>query len=382
MRWGLQAILAFMALQAFGFVALYGHNFPWADEWEFIPALTRHEPVLPWLWTQHNEHRLPLPRLIYWCLYQTTGDFRSGMVLQVALLTLLAGRLMHVAARWRGRRSWADAFFPVLLLHPGHAENFLMGYQLCFVLVTVLSCELFLQIDKPLRALGLTAMLVLCGGAGLVYVPFVVLWNLFRPGIGVRSFLGLILFAYILLYFQDYTRPAHHPPPSKPLRAMLITGQVLAMSVGYAAANVWPVVALGVLALGIVTIVQTVKERAWGRLIVILAGGSTAIAIGIGRSGFDSDTMGLWSRYGLLSAPLLVFAFLTLQRLQTVLAIIVIGFLPFNLATGIGWGQSLDEHLSAFERDSHRDPAEVVPKYLAGSGQEERAMVGLPMLKK
>src|SRR5688572_15035986 len=73
-----------MTLAALGYVLAFGHNIPWGDEWEFVPALTGREPAgLPWLWAQHNEHRLPLPRAIYLGLFRLTGDFRAGMVLQV-----------------------------------------------------------------------------------------------------------------------------------------------------------------------------------------------------------------------------------------------------------------------------------------------------------
>ena len=58
------------------------------------------------------------------------------MVLQVAH-ALRRSRLwlMRLAAQLRGRPHWADVFFPVSLLHLGHWENFLMGYQICFVAV-------------------------------------------------------------------------------------------------------------------------------------------------------------------------------------------------------------------------------------------------------
>ena len=47
------------------------------------------EPVLPWLWAQHNEHRLPLPRAVFLTMFRVTHDFRTGMNLQVAMLSAL-----------------------------------------------------------------------------------------------------------------------------------------------------------------------------------------------------------------------------------------------------------------------------------------------------
>src|SRR5262245_50203069 len=120
---GLTAVWAAATLLAVGFALRFGHDAPWADEWEFVPALVGDEPGVPWLWTQHNEHRLPLPRLLYLGLFHLTLDFRTGMLLQVAVLSGLAWGVMRLTETIRSRPAWADAFFPLILLHPGHAEN-------------------------------------------------------------------------------------------------------------------------------------------------------------------------------------------------------------------------------------------------------------------
>src|SRR5215212_10152049 len=108
----LLAAWAALTVAALGFLYSFGVNVPYADEWEFVPALTGHEPVGPWVWKQHNEHRLPLPRLIDLVLFRVTHDFRAGMVLQVGMLSALAFGLMRFAEKLRGRPHWADVFFP------------------------------------------------------------------------------------------------------------------------------------------------------------------------------------------------------------------------------------------------------------------------------
>src|SRR4051794_7533696 len=77
----LLAVWAAFTAGAVAFVATLGTNAPYADEWEFVPALVGEEPALPWLWQQHNEHRLPLPRAIFLALFTITHDFRAGMLL-------------------------------------------------------------------------------------------------------------------------------------------------------------------------------------------------------------------------------------------------------------------------------------------------------------
>src|SRR5262245_31847805 len=116
----LLGVWAILTLANLCFVLGFGHNVPRVDEWEFIPVLTGHEPPGPWLWAQHNEHRLPLPRLIYLALFWLTGDFRSGMIASVLLLSGLSLGLMRYVARVRGWPAWTDLFVPVGLLNGGH----------------------------------------------------------------------------------------------------------------------------------------------------------------------------------------------------------------------------------------------------------------------
>ena len=40
-------------------------DLPYWDDWEMVPVITGHEPVtLKWAWAQHNEHHMPVPKLI------------------------------------------------------------------------------------------------------------------------------------------------------------------------------------------------------------------------------------------------------------------------------------------------------------------------------
>src|SRR4029077_1188220 len=57
---------ALMFLAAMAFVATYGRNAPFWDDWEIlVPALAGKQPITAtWLWETYHEHRLPLPKLI------------------------------------------------------------------------------------------------------------------------------------------------------------------------------------------------------------------------------------------------------------------------------------------------------------------------------
>ena len=72
--------------------ARYGRNVPIWDDWDLVPTATGHQPVTAqWLWSQHNEHRVPIPRLLLLAMLRLSGiDFRAGMYFNVAGTAALA----------------------------------------------------------------------------------------------------------------------------------------------------------------------------------------------------------------------------------------------------------------------------------------------------
>ena len=217
--------------------------------------MTGHEPdMLGWLWSQNNEHRLPLPRLIYWILLEITGDFRSGMVLNVVLLSLLAIAMAGAARAMRGgRSSYADVIFPIVLLHLGNWANLMWGWQLQFVCSTALAGLLLaVVVAKPgpvepragLVAAACLVLLPLSGANGLIVAAPMALWlaahgvvHFRNPGDGTSRRLGIALLVaaglsltLIGVYFIGYA-----PQPGSPARPNL--GQFIstaAMFVAYA----------------------------------------------------------------------------------------------------------------------------------------------------
>src|SRR3954453_18745037 len=125
--WGVWAVMLAAALV---FIALYGSNVPSGDDWDMVPTLTHHQPVTwEWLWSQHNEHRVPLPRLLFLGLNRlTVVDMRVTMHFDVLLMAALAAAMIAVATRLRGRSSATDAFFPLAILNCGQAANLLWGW--------------------------------------------------------------------------------------------------------------------------------------------------------------------------------------------------------------------------------------------------------------
>jgi hypothetical protein len=416
----LTLVWAIMTVAALVFVATFGANAPYTDEWDFVPALLGKEPLSTWLWSQHNEHRLPLSRAIYYVLFQVTHDFRTGMFLQVAMLSALAFGLMRVAARLRGRPEWVDLFFPVSLLHLAHWENFLMGYQICFALFCCLVTCLGVVAMKANRESafrsGLLAgillqLIVLTGGFGLAVFPPVSLWLVYlalivwRSGSRLRAVLILALavlpLAYMAFYFDGYQRPGHHEAPSRnPIAIGIVAAEVLAMAIGYGAVHVWWLVAIVELVIGVCTLLWLIGQsrEAFHRpastgLIAVAAGVcGLAVAIGIGRGSMGTEMdMGLWPRYSLLVWPILGIMFLVWVKagrkwVPIFMCVASAVFFTPNLFFGLGEGLANRMHYNQIENDLQAGLSveQIVQKDFPKSRNEsqmDRAIRHIPLLR-
>lgn len=184
-------IWAVSVAMAAGLIALYGQNVPFADEWEAIPQLTAHRPAdLSWFVQRHNEHRIPIPRLIFYGLFRLTDDLRTAMYFNVAVLGAMALALIFVAKRVRGYlRPW-DAVFPLLLLSQGNWENIIWGWQVQYSMSVSLSLmfliSLVLQRERPTFAGTLAAgialtLMPICGANGSLCALVLAAW-LFAAG--------------------------------------------------------------------------------------------------------------------------------------------------------------------------------------------------------
>src|SRR5438552_8104011 len=89
--WFVALLTVVMALAMLVFVYQYAHSVPFFGDWFFIPALTGHVPItLQWLWSQHNDHRMPITKLLLLGLYRISGgDLRAGMYFSAAALIVM-----------------------------------------------------------------------------------------------------------------------------------------------------------------------------------------------------------------------------------------------------------------------------------------------------
>jgi hypothetical protein len=388
MLWIVWSVWALMLSAGIIFVWRFGSNVPYWDEWNLAAVLAGEQPVtIDWLWSPHNGHRIPVPRLVLLALLNITGhDFRAGMYFNVLVLGALAAAMMLMARWQRGRTSWTDAFFPLVLLQWGHFENLLWTWQLSQVLPVILASILLLIVVRHGAQLSLSVavlagicltLLPLCGLPGLVYVPPMSVWLIWcgithwwsaLPGQRWKSFViwGLTLMALLLtaLYFVNYHGqgpPLNRLSVSKSIETAM---QFVAGSFGPAAERTWPVSGACVLAFAASTSGLLLYllwrggtmegGRALGLLLFLAGLVALAGSIGLGRPGY-----GFTSRYSLQVVPglcLAYFAWAIYSRraarlIQAILLIAIVLSLPTGVQEGLRYGRVIHGRLEAFRRD-------------------------------
>jgi hypothetical protein len=391
--WGVWAVMLLVVLACIG---LYGRNVPLAEDWLLVPPLTGHEPdMTTWLWAQNNEHRIPLPKLILLLLLKVTGgDFRVGMVLNTSMLATLALAMMGVARRLRGgTTSYADAFFPIALLHLGNWDNLIWSWQLQFVVSMTLTCVLLLVIVQQQALLTARAAIIagiclillpLCGANGLMFVSALALWfgysgclqwRLAEPTKARRSaglfLLGSVATAILLTgtYFIGYAHPSWYPPSPSIVETLKTSAKFLALSFGPAAGKSWPLSILavtGVLLLSVAVLVAGTlraqgaeRRRALGLLLFLSGIAVLALGVGWGRAA-QVPTVGMPSRYVLLAVPTLCVVYFIWELygqpfwrnlVQMSLFIGMCILLPLNTQAGFQWRDWYRQGMDDFERD-------------------------------
>jgi hypothetical protein len=385
-----------MLAGALGLVTEYGSNVPSWDDWDMVPFVTGHHPItMKWLWSQHNEHRVLLPRLLFLGLMRlVTMDFRIGMYANVLGTGVLALALIFSARRLRGRSSFLDAFFPLLLLNWGQAANILWCWQLQFyasmllagAILALISCALTPPKLLPSAAVGTCVLLLpLCGANGVSLVPALALWLEYgavlhwRTGtrLGKRNAIILSVFAllgvlFVGLYFLGYHKVPYHPSTYRPLSVCRTAVQFITMGFGPGVVGLgfdrrlpmplWEIVCAAVAVLFVLTgwrLVRTWRTqpnecaRAAGIVLYLAAMLSLALGIGLGRNGFET-------RYVTLSVPALcavylawsIYGSLHMQRVVRAALFVTSAIVLFpNIGWGLLYARDLRSHLAAFEKD-------------------------------
>jgi hypothetical protein len=388
------------------YVMWFGHNIPIYDDFTLVPYLAGDKsPTAAWLWEPHNEHHIPLPKLVLVSLLGAGGgDFRTGMFFNVLGLGALAFAMIYAARRLRGRTSLADAFFPLILLHGGHTPNYLFCFTAHFVLVTVFAGGLLLVVVLRGAALSAGAALLLfcclvalalCGLQGLVFVPASALWLCYsgvvtwRAGDPARkrhgllmALLGLAACFLVALPLIDYGRPHGHPPSNSLWDSVRTAVQFLSMCFGNTAWRFWQSGGLLMVALAVISSVALVRVwrkqpreglRALGILAFLAGAMGLAVGVGWGRAG-GGYLAGLQMRFVTLTAPMLCCLYFAWELYSPpaitpwpragLLALSVVIFV-LNVPGALTYGSNYDHRMAALERDLHEGvpPYRIVNRY-------------------
>lgn len=229
-------LIALPVLWGWGLVWLFGVNQVYLDEWRMVEELKvfRESGVsLAALFSQHNEHRIFLPRIILMATGMASG-YNTKIHMYIGQLWVLVAYLCHVRfVRHLARGRPGNGLTASLLLLVGFScyntmqyENFLWGFQIGFLMVLALAVLAFQQLDRAVREGGAVplAFAVLAGiGASLsaahgllVWPVFGIQWALARLSpekISGRISIPMLVAGGVscAAYLIGYQKPAHHP---------------------------------------------------------------------------------------------------------------------------------------------------------------------------
>lgn len=393
----------------------YGNDFPFMDDFVYLPAIQA-TPSCQFLWGQHNEHRILLPKLGYlgllWC---SGGNFKSVQYFNAICLCVLSLGLIVTAAAARGRVRITDAFFPAALLGSNHIVNLLWSFQIAFILPTALACALLMIIAHsrgPVKAsmvllAGITIlMLPLCGASGLLLTPGFTLWLLLCAWRSWRDqearriwpcalaiVFSLANVGMILFYLWGYHQPSHdwllylegHRQPASRWGVAAVGAlaraaiEVAATGTGLVGQAAWPIsgfVTVGVLLLGLAVSLGrawTCSDRLRPQGVALFCLSFCCLALGIawGRVDWPASAC-LEPRYATLMVPMFLGIYLALvlcedkqpaRLAQLVLLGLALAALPLNVREGIGYARSFASRFSDLRHDvANGTPSAVLAK--------------------
>ena len=211
-----------------GWINRYGVNVPFGDEWALVPLFEKwRDGQLTFrdLYQQHNEHRIVVPKLIYFAFAQLTGwNLRTEMFFSVALCAGTSAGIFALLQRTLGGTPrqllllWAAA--NLLIFSPAQAQNWVWGFQLqmflptlCFVITLVILVSELRWWPKFAASVFLITVATFSFGSALLLWPIVGLFLALRGEGKWRVAAWLVAGAAVLgLYFVDYYRVARPQP--------------------------------------------------------------------------------------------------------------------------------------------------------------------------
>ncbi|MBO5353628.1 MAG: hypothetical protein J6A77_10060 [Lachnospiraceae bacterium] len=129
-------------------VMRYGVNVLWWDEWEMVSYLS--EGVsLKFLATPHNEHMMLFPKiLIVLSNWLFSWNSKAQMIVSVVLITIAYSMIVKYISSILEKGKIVSAICGFIILSPVQYFNFLMGFQIAFTCVTLMTVLAFYGLHK------------------------------------------------------------------------------------------------------------------------------------------------------------------------------------------------------------------------------------------
>ena len=348
------------------FTVYFQRNIPVGDAWEFTEVICGQQPcTLNWLWHQHNEHHMPVQKLIAYGLAKLTG-WNTIWESMFTFLLIAAGGLLFIkrfvldSATDKKTRALSLLCFALLLFNPAQINNLTWGFQIAWGLIfffCMLLAVCLSRFENDLKSfIGIAMILVVLTGTsmhGLAGHVYILGWAVAcmierRRFLLYPFFLGLVAAVLLVLYFWDFYFIGAHPPITYAFSHILQTcGYILAF-IGnpFACGNLIVGIVHGLIfvCLAVYAFTRAVKTKSFFRdglrfyreNPLIFTGAIIMLMITAGRVGFG-ETQALSSRYAtcaiLLDAALLLYI-LTSMSEKKILPTFFIGLLSVGLATG------------------------------------------------
>lgn len=325
--------------------------FPFMDEYALTDAIAAEElPPWSWFWRQHNEHRIPLPKLALVTIGKWTDA--NGQIATLVSVLLAAGSatmMLLMIRKLRGSTQVWDAAVPLTFLHLAHGQTLIEPFQLHWTIPVFLACSsawlAVCNYQKPRLwrdlALGLCILgLPLSGGmflptaAGSVIVFSFMAWKRWQSQLWYNSVLvgcfGLLVAGVTIAYTIHLEVYEHVPNQEFATGSKLVvkSAEVISTAVGVPFATdgdsviltgsrrhpriVGAIVAL-VLASGIFGLISTmVRDRNQWELCLWLGLHITGLLASAVLIGYARSWTTLAARYSILFAPLIPLAIASL----------------------------------------------------------------------
>ena len=322
------AFSIFIVVDTIRTVTSFWSPLPWFDEWATTNLIGawQNGDITAWqaLFSQHNEHRILVPRLVFLAddlVFGGQGRMTMGIIFIVQFLHagLFAIILGHSRPAHAGR--WAIGAVVLAMMFSLHqAENFSSGFQLQFIAVfagATLCLILFslaaLRERQGRPNVGLTSATFLAVvvttftmANGLISA-YIILLLAFLIRLSIKTIMLYLTFFLFLtfIYFYRYQTVAHHSRPTEilyhPLEFFSYVATYLGNVVSISSLNAAILLGIaGIVATGCATLrvvrSEQLRPGPIAMLGVMLFIGSTAVVTASGRLNFGVS-QALSSRY-------------------------------------------------------------------------------------